>query len=194
MSTRERAQLTELMSAAGQGDSDARDQLWHLIYEELKRIARRQMASERPNHTLQTTVLVHEAYLRLLGHDGHQWANRFHFFAAVAEAMRRICVDDARKRRRLKRGGGASPWPMVDEPPVFDQDPCEVLAVNDALANLEEHASRQAAIVKLRYFCGLTGEETAEILGVSPRTVDADWRMARAWLHRALSGFDTGDA
>ena len=185
-------QLTQLMAAASRGERAAQDRLWRLIYDELHQIAGAQMGREQPGRTLQTTALIHEAYLRLTGGSQSQWANRGHFFAAAAEAMRRIRVDDARKRGRIKRGGGQPSFPMIDEPAADDRDATEVLAVNDALAKLEECAPRQAEIVKLRYFAGLTGEETAEALGVSPRTVDSDWRMARAWLHRELGGSDFG--
>lgn len=187
MVARRSGELTQLLVAAGEGDESARKSLWELVYHELRRIARRQMASEAPGRTLQTTVLVHEAYLRLTGEESIQWANRRHFFAAAAEAMRRIRVDDARKRGRQKRGGGQQPQPLEQDPALVEQDPAEIVAVDEALRKLEQSAPRQAEVVKLRYFAGLTVDETADALGVSPRTVDNDWRLARAWLHRELS-------
>jgi len=184
--------LTQILAAAESGDESARQQLWQAVYEELHRLAKAHMAGERRGRTIQTTVLVHEAYLRLLGPEGREapWSSRGHFFSAAAEAMRRILVDDARTRRRVKRGGGVRPGPLgpAQEPGVEDPDPAEVLAVDEALAKLEAEAPRQAQVVKLRYFAGLTGKEIAEVLGVGPRTVDADWRLARAWLYRVLAG------
>jgi RNA polymerase sigma factor (TIGR02999 family) len=170
------------------GDASARDRLWSLIYDELRGIAQHQMAAESPGRTLQPTALVHEAFMRLMGDDSSQWTNRRHFFAAAAEAMRRIRVDDARKRKRLKRGGGRAAEPIREEPPVFDQDPAEVLAIGEALDELEQTAPRKAQVVKLRYFAGLSVDDCAGALDVSPRTVDKDWAFARAWLHRRLSG------
>lgn len=199
--------VTELLAAAGRGDGGAHERLWALVYDELHRVARRQMADEAPGHTLQTTALVNEAYLRLIGDVDVQWANRRHFFAAAAKAMRRIRIDDARRRGRLKRGG---PQPgneasrqqgnkvdasaarakrvPLDEAVVFDDDPAEVLAVDEALSKLEQKDPRKAEIVQLRYFAGLTVDETADALGISPRTVDREWVFARAWLKRNLSG------
>ncbi len=162
-----------------------------MIYSELRRIAQYQMNAENPGHTLQPTALVHEAYFRLFGENSVQWANRGHFFTAAAEAMRRIRIDDARKRGRLKRGGGKKPNALSDEPAVFQQDPAEVLAVDEALDELTRTAPRQAEVVKLRYFSGLTVNECAAVLDVSERTVNKDWAFARAWLHRILGDSDT---
>ena len=194
--------LTQLLAAAGQGDQAARNRLWAAIYDEL-----------------QPTSLVHEAYLRLIGNEPVQWANRRHFFAAAAKAMRCIRIDDARKRKRLKRGGrgaatkprsdeategrdegtegqrdrGQKPWASaraarpVEEVGDVDQDPAEVLAVDEALSKLEREDPRKAEIVMLRYFAGLTGDETAAAMELSPRTVDVEWRFAKAWLHRELT-------
>ena len=182
--------LTQLLTAAGEGEESAREQLWGLIYDELRRMAHRQMADEAPGRTLQTTALIHEAYLRLGAGQNIQWADRRHFFAAAAEAMRRIRVDDARKRGALKRGGGRPPLHLEEEPAVFDQDPTEVLAIDEALEKLKRSAPRQADVVKLRYFAGLTVDETADALEISRRTVDLEWRLARAWLHRELKEID----
>ena len=142
--------------------------------------------------TLQPTALIHEAYLRLMGAVDGEFANRRHFFAAAARVMRCIRIDDARRRGRLKRGGGDSPGSLEDEPPMFDQDPAEVLAVHEALDRLEERHPEQAEVVMLRYFASMTVAETAVAMEVSPRTVNKEWRLARAWLHRELSKGDTG--
>jgi len=179
--------VTRLLAAASQGDSAAKDRLWETIYTELRDMAHGQLRGERPGRDLQTTILVHEAYFRLVGTDDLEWASRRHFFAAAAQAMRRIRVDDARKRRGLKRGGGRPAEPLGEEPAAPDGDGAELLALNDALQKLEQEAPRQAEVVMLRYFAGLSIGETAEALGVSPRTVDVDWRLAKAWLHRALA-------
>ena len=185
------SRVTQLLAAVGQGDTSAQDRLWALIYDELHSVAQGQLAAEGGGRTLQPTTLVHEAYLRLVGDEDAQWANRRHFFAAAAQAMRRIRIDDARKRNRQKRGGGRRPGRMVSEPPVFDQDPAEVLAIDEAVSKLEQIDPRKAEVVLLRYFTGLTVAETAEVLGVSPRTVDNEWRFARAWLRRELARGDT---
>ena len=192
--------LTQLLAAVGRGDGAAREKLWSLIYGELHNLAQHQMADEASGHRRQPTSLVHEAYLRLMGGENIQWANRRQFFSVAAQAMRHIRIDDARKRNRLKRGGKGKPQ-RLDEASahpqngwgiaVFDQDPAEVLAVNEALDRLKQTDPRKAEVVMLRYFAGLTVDETAEALEVSPRTVDSDWRFARLWLHRELSKGDT---
>lgn len=167
------------------------NQLWALVYPELQRLAQAQLAGEPGGRTLQRTTLVHEAYLRLTAGEDVQWENRRHFFAAAAQAMRRIRVDYARKRKCQKRGGGEQPGPLVNEPPVFDQDPAEVLGVHEAVTKLEQIDPRKAEVVVLRYFAGLTVKETAHVLGVSPKTVDNEWRFAKAWLLRDMSKGDT---
>ncbi len=179
--------LTQLLADARHGDAAARDRLWNAIHDELRVIARSQMAAEAPGRTLQPTALVHETYIRLFGNGPVDWANRKHFFAAAAMAMRRIRIDDARRRNRQKRGAGARQQADGEDPPCFDQDPAEVLAVDEALEKLERKQPRLAEVVTLRYFAGLSVDETAEALGVAPRTVDGDWRLAKAWLHRELS-------
>lgn len=187
--------ITQLLAAAGDGDVVARDRLWGLIYDELHRLARQQLAGDAAKRHLQPTTLVNEAYLRLVG-DGHvQWADRRHFFGAAAQAMRRIRVEDARRRRRLKRGGGRRPEPAgtadgrnpLDNILVFDRDPVKVIALDEALRRLEERDPCKAEVVLLRFFAGLSVEETAKVLGISPRGVDKEWAFARAWLHRELS-------
>jgi len=182
--------ITQLLAAASDGEEEARQQLWSLIYGELRRLAQQQMASEAPGHPLQPTALVHEAFFRLFGDNDIQWSSRGHFFTAAAEAMRRICIDDARKRGRLKRGAGKKPGQLTDGPSVFDRDPVEVLAIGEALEEMEQTAPRQAEVVKLRYFTSMTVDECAAVLEVSPRTVDNDWAFARAWLHRKLIDCD----
>jgi len=183
--------VTQLLVAASQGDTRAGSRLWSVVYDELRRLARRQLANESPDCTFESTSLVHEAFLRLVGDEPVEWANRRHFFAAAARVMRHIRIDDARKRGRIKRGGDRQAQPVNDELAVFDDDPTEVLAVDEALKRLEEVAPRQAEVVALRYFAGLSVDETAQALGVSPRTVDYEWRLARAWLHRELGRGDT---
>ena len=188
---RESSPITQLLSAARGGDESAQEQLWTVVYQELKAMARAQLGKEAAGKTLAPTVLVHEAFFRLFGQEPTAWSNRRHFFGAAARAMRQIRIDDARRRKRLKRGGENNPAALEEEPPVFDQDPAEVLAVHEALEELERRDGRQAQVVMLRYFSGLTEEETAAVLDVSRRTVQIDWRLARAWLHRELSLRDT---
>ncbi|HNQ24279.1 MAG TPA: sigma-70 family RNA polymerase sigma factor [Phycisphaerae bacterium] len=190
--------LTQLLAAVGEGDEAARQRLWGIVYDELHRLAHAQMGRELSGHTLQTTALVNEAYLRLTGGKEPSWTHRGHFFTAAAEAMRRICVDYARKRKAAKRGRGREPARLDGEPgrldcePAWlDRDPAEVLDVHDALTRLEAAAPRPAQVVKLRYFAGLSGDEIAAILEVSPRMVDFDWQFARTWLHHELSKGDT---
>ncbi|MBU0616397.1 MAG: sigma-70 family RNA polymerase sigma factor [Planctomycetes bacterium] len=183
--------VTQLLVAAGRGDARASSRLWTVVYEELRQLARRQLANEGPDCTFESTTLIHEAFLRLVGDEPVEWANRRHFFAAAARAMRHIRIDDARKRGRIKRGGDRQARPVDDELAIFDNDPMEVLAVDEALKKLEKVAPRQAEVVMLRYFAGLSIDETAQALEVSPRTVDYEWRFARAWLHRELSRGDT---
>ena len=184
-------QVTQLLEAVGKGDASAGDKLWSLIYGELHALAQRQLAAEGSGCTLQPTTMVHEAYFRLVGDSDVQWANRRHFFAAAAQAMRRIRIDDARRRRRLKRGGGEHPSPLQEAPAVFDQDPAEILALDEALVKLEQVDGRKAEVVLLRYFAGLTVDETANALGISARTVGYEWRFTRAWLRRELTRGDT---
>ncbi len=180
-------QITTLLDAVSNGDREAAERLWRAVYDELRVIAKGCLAQECQRGNLQTTVLVHEAYLRLVGNDGAAPpSNRRHFFAAAANAMRQFLVDDARKRRSLKRGKGRDPVPLEMEPPCMVYDPAEVLAIDEGLSKLRALSERRAEIVKLRYFGGLTVDETAEVLGISPRQVDREWQHARAWLHRAL--------
>lgn len=178
--------ITALLDEARNGRTSAQDQLWSAIYGALKTLAHGQMGGESPGHALQTTALVHEAYLRLIGNEDVRWDNRRHFFGAAAEAMRRIRIDEARRRKSLKRGGDRARVDIDEAAAVFDDDPAELLRIDEALRKLEEIDARQAEIVKLRYFGGLSIDDTAKALDVSPRTVDTDWRFARVWLRREL--------
>src|SRR5262245_58341592 len=179
--------LTRLLNAVGSGDPDAADQLLPLVYEELRRLAAQKLAREKPGQTLQATALVHEAYLRLVGADpGQPWHGRGHFFAAAAEAMRRILVENARRKATVKRGGGQQRVSFDEALPVAEESPEHILALDEALAELEHHDSQAARLVKLRYFAGLTHQQAAEVLGVTRRAADRLWALARAWLHQRL--------
>lgn len=179
--------VTILLQRLSRGDGDAKTALLDAVYAELKRMAAGRMRSERPDHTLQPTALVHEAYLRLIGSGPVQWQNRSHFFAVAAQAMRRILVDHARARNADKRGGDAEHLPLIDAPAKSESDPVEILALDHALSRLEEEEPDVAMVVNLRFFAGLSGEQTAEVLSISPRQVDRLWAYARAKLYRAQS-------
>lgn len=184
------AQVTELLVRWSDGDRDAFDQLVPLVYDECRRLAARQLAHERPGHTLDPTGLVHELYLRLVDQRRVSWANRAHFFAIAARLMRRILVDHARARLAHKRGGSALmiSLSVAAQEAVPDEGAADVLAVDQALERLAAFDPEQVRIVELRFFAGLTVEETAEALGRSPRTIKREWRVARAWLHQELRG------
>jgi RNA polymerase sigma factor (TIGR02999 family) len=180
-------EVTRILQQIEHGDPHAAGQLLPLVYGELRRLAARKLAQERPGQTLQATALVHEAYLRLVGHDPEQhWDHRGHFFAAAAEAMRRIMVERYRRKRRRKHGGGRSLQDSnLDDVAGPDaRDPLEVLAVHEALDQLAEKAPRKAELVKLRYFLGCTMAEAAQVLGVAPSTAEEDWTYSKAWLRR----------
>jgi len=180
-------QVTRLLQAWSDGNAAALEQLTPLVYEELRRLAARYMGRERPGHTLQTSALINEAYLRLVDARGVQWHNRAHFFAVSAQVMRRILVDFARARQNLKRGGGARPLPLEEAHVAAPERSADLLALHEALDRLAALNPRQGRVVELRYFGGLTEEEMAEVLNVSQRTVRHDWGLARAWLYRELS-------
>ena len=178
--------VTRLLLAWRDGDPRALDTLVPLVYAELRRLAHRQMRGQRVGHPLQTTALVNEAYLRLVDSNRVRWQNRAHFFAISAGVMRRILVDTARARGALKRGGKAVHLSLDDEPGVTQAPDVDVLALDDALAALAEMDARKSQVVELRYFGGLSVDETAEALEVSPETVMRDWKMAKLWLFRQL--------
>lgn len=180
-------EVTQLLLAWSEGDQSAFEKLMPLVYEELRRVARRYMRRERAGHTLQTTAVVNEAYLRLIDASQVQWQNRAHFFAVSANLMRRILVDYARSRNYIKRGGGAHLLPL-DEAAVFSAEQApDLVALDDALSALSALDERKSRVVELRFFGGLSVEETAETLKVSPRTVLNDWSLAKAWLLREIS-------
>lgn len=186
---------TSLLSRACDGDVQAAAELSPLLYDQLRAIARNLLRRERPDHTLQPTALVHEAYLKLIDQRNVDWKGRTHFFAIGAQAMRRILVDHARARTRLKRGGSGQRILLTDDLTISQERDADLLAIDEALEKLREIDSRQAAIVEMRFFGGLTVEEVAQSLQVSKRTVEAEWTMVRAWLRRELSdGASEGDA
>jgi RNA polymerase sigma factor (TIGR02999 family) len=178
--------VTGLLQAWGGGDAAALDQLVPVVYDELHRQAQRYLRRETPGHTLQTTALVHEAYLRLVDQREARWENRAQFFGVAAQAMRRILVDHARRHQAAKRGGSAIQVPYEEEAVAAVESEVDVVALDDALTWLAALDPQQARVVELRYFTGLGIEETAEALGISPATVKREWAMARAWLKREL--------
>jgi RNA polymerase sigma factor (TIGR02999 family) len=178
--------VTQILSRIESGDPDAADKLLPLVYDELRRLARKRMSSESPDHTLQATALVHEAYLRLVGH-GQSWKSRGHFFGAASEAMRRILVESARRRNTAKRGADRQRASEDVAQIAVPCDPDELLAVHSALDELEKADPESAKLVKLRYFVGLTVDEAAECLGISPRKAKYVWAYARSWLRDHLS-------
>jgi len=186
--------VSEILEAIKEGDPRAAEQLLPAVYDELRRLAASKLARERPQ-TLQATDLVHEAYLRVAGRagdgTGEHWDSRGHFFAAAAEAMRRLLIERARKRGRLRHGGGKRRVELRDEDLAIDAPPVELLALDDALDRLAEEDAVKAELVKLRYFAGLTIEEAASMLAISRATADRYWEYARAWLFHELSKGDT---
>ena len=182
------SEVTHILSAIEQGDPHAAGQLLPLVYDELRKLAAARMAAEVPDHTLQATALVHEVYLRLVGGNAdQQWNGRGHFFAAAAEAMRRILIEAARRKKRERHGGDRKRLTLSDLDAAAESPDEGLLALNDALDRLATANPRAAELVKLRYFGGLTGRETAEILGISPRKADQVWAYARAWLLDCLN-------
>ncbi len=179
--------MTQLLVAWGDGDAAALDQLMPLVYEELHRLAHQYMSRERPGHTLQTSALLNEAYLRLVDQKNIHWQDRAHFFGIAARLMRQVLVDYARKRGYAKRGGDAHRVPLDEALIVSEERAADVVALDDALKSLAEIDPRQSQIVELRFFGGLSIEETAEVLAVSPGTVMRDWTLAKAWLRRAVT-------
>jgi RNA polymerase sigma factor (TIGR02999 family) len=181
--------VTQLLIDWRNGDRAALDKLFPLVYDELRRLAHYYMRRERPDHTLQPTALVHEAYIRLVGMDV-QWENRVHFFAIAAQVMRRILVDHARSRQYAKRQGGVHRVSLDEAIATPEQRPADLIALDDALTSLAAIDPRKSQIVELRVFGGLTIEETANVLGVSTGTIINDYRLARAWLYSEIKGSD----
>src|SRR5262245_48593501 len=180
--------VTHILSAIEHGDAQAAEQLLPQVYDELRKLAAQKLAQEKPGQTLQATALVHEAYVRLVDVDKAQhWNSRGHFFAAAAEAMRRILVERARSKGRVKRGGGAQRLQLDEHLLGTDDRADELLAVHEALDEVERHDAQAAALVKLRLFAGLEHQEAAELLGLSRRAADRLWLLARTWLYRALA-------
>ena len=178
--------VTRVLEAIGQGRTDAAEELLPLVYEELRKLAAAKMANEAPGQTLQPTALVHEAWLRLTGKEGVKWNGRPHFFAAAAEAMRRILIDNARRKRAQKRGPELERVELDDADVAATADDTTLLRISDALELLAKEDAASAEIVKLRFFVGFTNEQAAEALGISERTVKRNWTFARAWLYDRL--------
>jgi RNA polymerase sigma factor (TIGR02999 family) len=180
------SKVTRVLTALAEGQSQAAEELLPLVYAELRRLAAWHMANERPGQTLQATALVHEAWLRVSGGQNQHWDSRQHFFAAAAEAMRRILVDNARRKQAVRHGGGLHRTELDELTIAAGVPDEELLAVHEALEALAAHDTRKAELVKLRYFAGLTLEEAAGALGLSVRTAKRDWAYARAWLYREI--------
>lgn len=181
-------QVTTLLVRWREGDSEALEELMPLVYGELRRLAGHYLRKERSDHTLQSTALVHEAYLRLAGQSPPEWQNRAHFFGIAARIMRQILVEHARARDAAKRGGGACRLTLDAAVAISDRTDVDILELDRALTGLAELDPQQSRIVELRFFGGLTIEDTSEVLGISPATVKRDWVTARAWLYRAMTG------
>jgi RNA polymerase sigma factor (TIGR02999 family) len=179
--------VTELLGQWRAGDANALDRLLPLVYRELRRVAGSYLRRERSDHTLQSTALVHEAYLRLAGPDAPEWRNRAHFFGVAANLMRQILVEHARAHHAAKRGGHAVKLSLEDAPDLPMTIDVDVLALDDAMQRLAQMDARQAQIVELRFFGGLSIEDSAEVLGISPATIKRDWTSARAWLYREIT-------
>lgn len=183
--------VTQILSQIESGDPSAAEQLLPLVYEELRKLAAAKLAHEKPGQTLQATALVHEAYLRLVGAErSHPWDSRGHFFSAAAEAMRRILLNRARDKKRLKRGGERARVDLDDIAAAFDTNDEQLIELDDALEKLAAEDAECAQLVKLRFFAGLTLREAAELAGLSQRTAEREWAYARAWLFNELSGDD----
>jgi RNA polymerase sigma factor (TIGR02999 family) len=183
------SEVTRILSAIEQGDPNAAGELLPLVYDELRKLAAQKLAQEKPGQTLEATALVHEAYLRLVDvEEAQYWNSRGHFFAAAAEAMRRILVENARRKGSLKRGGGQRRVDLDEVEPMAEDPDDNLLALHEALDRLEARDKRKADLVKLRFFGGLTNEQAAEVLGISTSTADNDWAYARCWLRLEMGG------
>lgn len=185
---RQQNQITELLAEWSDGNQSALDELYPLVFEELHRLARRYMNRERKGHTLQTTALINEAYVRLVDQRNVHWANRSHFFAISAQIMRRILIDHARRHAYAKRGGGAHQVSLEEAATVTPELSRGLVRLDEALKSLAEMDPRRSQVVELRYFGGLNNEEIADVLKISENTVTRDWNMARAWLYQQLGG------
>jgi RNA polymerase sigma factor (TIGR02999 family) len=185
-------EITQLLDAWSSGNQSALNELYPLVYDELHRLASRYMSRERKGHTLQTTALINEAYVRLVDQRNIHWANRSHFFAISAQIMRRILIDHARRHAYAKRGGGQHPVTLDETATLQVERAAEMIRLDDALQSLAEIDPRRSRVVELRYFGGLSNEEIAETLKISPNTVTRDWNMARAWLYQELAGSEKG--
>lgn len=183
--------VTRILNAIEQGDTKSVDELLPLVYEELRFLAAQKLSQERPGQTLQATALVHEAYIRLVGDETHNWKGRRHFFLAAAEVMRRILIENARRKRRIKRGGDRHRVNLEEVNVVFETPSENVIVINEALIKLSKEDPIVADLVKLWYFAGLTLEQTAGILGISRRTAHRYWDYARAWLHQEITKGET---
>jgi len=181
-------EVTRLLNEWGNGNQAALEQLMALVYGELRKMARRHMQHQNPDHTLQTTALIHEAYLRLAGDSAKSWKNRQHFFGVAAKAMRHVLVDHARARQAAKRGGAVQVVSLDEAIATSPERLAGLIALDEALTDLAKLHPRQSEVIELRFFGGLGVEDTAEVLKVSPETVALDWRAAKAWLHRELDG------
>ena len=180
-------EITKLLAEWREGNQSALDELYPLVYDELHRLARRYMSRERKGHTLQTTALINEAYVRLVDQKNVHWANRSHFFAISAQIMRRILIDHARRHAYAKRGGGAQQVSLEEVAAITPNPSGELLRLDEALKSLAEMDPRRSQVVELRYFGGLNNDEIAGVLNISANTVTRDWNMARAWLYQQLS-------
>lgn len=187
MTTLSPLDVTELLHEWRQGDKSAFDKLMPLVYDEMRRIAHRYMQKERDGHTLQTTALINEAYVRLVGQQKIEWQNRAHFFAVTAQVMRHVLIDHARRVHYAKRGGGAQHVALDDVDAMTTERAAELVALDEALSELAILDPRKSRVVELRYFGGLSLEETADVLEISLMTVRRDWRAAKAWLYRKLN-------
>ncbi len=181
--------VTQILSQIESGDPTAADELMPLVYDELRTLAAARLAHEKPGQTLEATALVHEAYLRLVDVEkGQHWDSRGHFFAAAAESMRRILVDNALRKKTLKRGGDRNREDLGDVAPAIEPPEDDLIALSEALDQLAEIEPQTAQLVKLRYFAGLTNKQSAELLGISPRKADSLWAYAKVWLHERITG------
>ncbi len=184
------SEVTRILTAIEHGDARAADELLPLVYQELRKLAAHRMKQEKPGQTLQATALVHEAYIRLVGAENQNWNSRGHFFAAAAEAMRRILIENARRKKRLKHGGDRQKVDLDQAQLPIDGPSDDLIALDEALEKLAKTDKASADLIKLRFFAGLTMEQTANILGIPRRTADRNWAYARAWIYRAINKAD----